>query len=863
MRFYRALLWLYPASVRSEYGREMCAVFARRRRDASGALTVTAMWIEEITDVFVNAGRAHADILRQDLRATFRSLRRAPGFASAAIVVAALGIGATTAAFSLADHVLVRPLPFHEPDRLVRLWQDQSYRGYPRLEIAPGNYHDWERMNVTLERLAAFRGLSVNLVGAGLPQRIDGASVTADLFPTLGVQAAIGRVFSGDDDRENAPGTVLLSSRLWHAQFGGDSAVLGRQVMLDDQPYTIIGVMPADFNFPSRDTLLWTPMQFAASQFDERDNFFLGAVGRLKPGTSIDQARADLGRVAEQLARVYPRENARSGVTLVSLRDVVPQQSRVALLTLVGASACVLLIACSNLASLFLARALSRRRELAVRTALGAGRERLARQLMTETGVLAAAGGVLGVGIALVATPIAEALAPDALPIAALPAIDARLLTVAVLATITAALGIGVAPAFRAGRMGIDALTEGPRSGPGKRTERLRAGLVIVQVAMSVILLVLSGLLIRALWHIEERDPGFRASGVLTARMSLPMPKYQEVAPRLRFYDRVLADLRAQPGVTSAAFISFLPMTMRGGIFPVTLAGHPQDPASPNVASIRYVTSGFFASLGIPIHRGRDVTDADTAEAPWVAIVSESFAAQNWPGESPLGRRFDIAFGEREVVGVVGDIAVRGLTRVSEPQVYMPARQVRDGMLTWFAPKDLAVRTSGAPSTLEAAVRRIVHEADPDQPISDMRTLDALVESDMTPRAVQVRVLGGFAVLACLLAGLGIHGLLAFSVSARVREIGLRVALGAHASDILALVIGRSAMLAGVGLVIGIAGALVAGQSLRALLFGISPADFVTFATAAAVTVTMTMAGSLVPAIRAIRVDPLDAIRHE
>lgn len=863
MRLYRWLLWLYPASVRAEYGREMCGVFAARRRDATGPLAVMTLWIQAFGDVLVNAVAAHADMLGQDLRATFRSLRRTPGFAFAAIVVAALGIGATTAAFSLADHVLIRPLPFDQPDRLVRLWQDQSYRGYPRLEIAPGNYHDWERMNATLERLAAFRGLSVNLVGAGLPQRIDGASVTANLFRTLGVRAAIGRVFSADDDREDAPGTVLLSSRFWHAQFGGDPSVLGRQLQLDGQPFTVIGVMPAEFNFPSRDALLWTPMQFGASQFDERDNFFLGAVGRLKPGTSVDQARADLTRVAEQLALAYPKENAQSGVTVVPLHDVVPQQSRTARLMLAGASGCVLLIACTNLAGLLLARALGRRRELAVRAALGAGRERLVRHLLTETGVIAAVGGVLGVAIALVATPIAATLAPDALPIAALPGVDARLLAVALVTTIAAALGIGVAPAVRAGKLGIDALTEGTRAGTGRRTERLRSALVVAQVAASVILLVLSGLLVRALWHIEETDPGFRAAGVLTARTLLPMPKYLNVAPRQQFYDRVLSDVRAQPGVTNAAFISFLPMTVRGGIFPVALEGHPQDPTSPRVASIRYVTPGFFATLGIPIHRGRDVSDADTANSPWVAVVSESFAAQNWPGEAPLGRRFNIAFGDREVVGVVGDIAVRGLTRASEPQVYMPAQQVPDATLLWFAPKDLAVRTSIAPAALEAAVRRIVREADPDQPISDMQTLDDVVGSDTAPRAAQVRVLGGFAALACLLAGLGLHGLLAFSVSARVREIALRVALGAPARDILTLVLGRSALLAGAGLVIGLAGALVAGQSLRALLFGISPADAVTLAAAVAVTVTMTMAGSLIPAIRALRVDPLHAIRHE
>jgi predicted permease len=384
-----------------------------------------------------------------------------------------------------------------------------------------------------------------------------------------------------------------------------------------------------------------------------------------------------------------------------------------------------------------------------------------------------------------------------------------------------------------------------------------------VQVAASVVLLVVSGLLLRALWRVENLDPGFRVEHLLTAQTSLPMPQYEVTTKRLAFYDRVLSAIRAQPGVSNASYISFMPMTVRGGIFPVTLAGHAQDPTTAHVASIRYITPEFFETLGIPIRAGRDVQDADTPLAPWIAVVSESFAAENWPGEAALGRRFDVAFHEREVVGIVGDIAVRGLGRTSEPQVYMPAAQIPDGMLLWFAPKDLVVKAAAPPAALEASIRRIVHDADPDQPVSNIQTLEDLVASDTSARTIQARVLGAFAALACLLAGLGIHGLLTFAVSARKKEIGVRRALGARPINILGLILGRSALLAGVGLVAGAIVAWIAGQSLRALLADVDPADAATFGTAAALALATTIAGSIVAAFRAIRIDPLDAIRRD
>jgi len=873
VRAFRRLLWCYPAAFRAEYGDDMAADFAARRRDARG-LAVAGLWLEVIGDAIAAGGRAHADLLRQDLRTTWRGFRRAPAFAVTAVLVAGLGIGATTAAFSIADHVLLRPLPFPDADRLVNLWQDQSYRGYPRLEFSPPNYLDWRRLLTTLDSGGAWRGLSVNLVGDGVPEHLDGAAVTADLLPTLGVQPLLGRVFSAADDVDGAPETVLLSAALWRARFGGDRAVLGRVIRLDDRPYTIIGVMPAAFTYPNRDVRLWVPMQFAASDLSDRTNIFLDAVGRLKTGVTLEQARADARRVAADLARAYPKENSRTSGTVTTLREDLSTRSRTLLLALAGASACVLLIACSNLASLLLARALGRRRELAVRAALGAGRERLARQLLTESVVLAIGGAIIGVSLAASAVPLLTQLAPTSLPIGDVPPIDGRLLLLVTGITIATALGLGAVPALRGGRAGaagsagparLDALQDGARGGTSRRTERLRGALVIVQMAASVALLVASALLLRALWRLEARDPGFDTTRVLMATAPLPMPKYEVVAARVALYDRVLADVRRQPGVESAAFISFVPMSpqMRGGIFNVTLEGHPQDPTSTHVASIRYVTPDFFRTMGIPIRRGRDITDADTTASPWVAVVSESFARENWPGESALGRRFDLAFHDRTVVGVVGDVSVRGVERASEPQAYMPATQVPDRWLTWFAPKDLVVKSAIDPAALAGTIRRALQQADPDLPVTHLAPLETVADADNAPREVQVRVLGGFAAIACILAALGLHGLLAFSVSARTREIGLRMALGASRGSVLALVLRRSAILTGAGLVIGATLAALAGSSLRAVLAGVNPFDTAAFLVAATVASATAAGGTLLPGLRAMRVDPLVAIRHD
>jgi putative ABC transport system permease protein len=861
MRAYGWLLRLYPVSFRNEYGAELLTIFADRRRESTDALSLAWLWLSTIGEVAGNAALVHWDLLRQDLSYTIRTLRRSPAFAIAAAAIVALGVGATTAAFSLTDFVLIRPLPFDEPHRLVTVYERRP--GFPKMELSPANYRDFRSVARSFENFGAYRGLSVNLVGIGEPQRLDGGALTFDVLSALRVSPLIGRRFTQDDDRRDAPATVLLSYRLWQSQFGGDPAIVGTTIDLDNQPYTIIGVMPREFSFPDRDALLWTPMRFAPEEFADRNDNYLASIARLQPGVSLDAARAEMDVVAAQFKQRFPKENATTDAGVFAFGNDFSAQTRTMLIALGGAAACVLLIACANLASLLLARAIERRRELAVRSALGAGRERLTRQMLTESLVLAGLGGAAGIALAAVAVPLLSRLVPLTLPTASLPGVDVRVLTFAVAVTFLTGLAFGLAPIARAGR-GTDAagLHEDVRAGGGRRGP-LRGALVVSEIALSVVLLVCCGLLLRAFWRVRAIDPGFTTDRVLTVRTVLPAPKYLATPTRTAFYARVLPAVRDLPGVTAAAYTSFVPMgDMRAGIFPVGINGVLIDRRANQVASLRMVTPGFFRALDVPLLRGRDVAESDTSDRRMVVVVSDSFARRYWTGQDPIGRRFNFVGADREVVGVVGNIRVRGFNRESEPQVYMPYQQMTDDFF-WYGPKDLVVRTTGDPLALVSSVRAIVHRADAQVPLSDIRTMADVVDGETAPRAVQLHAIETFAALAVLLGAVGIHGLLSYAVSQRRQEIGVRVALGAQRRDIFAMVAGQSATLAAVGITAGVALAYAAGRSMEALLAGVGVADAATFAAAVGLTLAMTAAGTFMPTRRALRVDPITALRAE
>jgi predicted permease len=810
----------------------------------------------------MNALAAHWDILKQDLRFTARTLNRARGFALTAILVTALGVGANTAAFSVADFVLLRSLPFPDPDTLVRLCEGpRTGGGWGCMnQLSPANYRDLKAMSSSFEDMGAFADDAVNLVGGGQPRRLAITPVTPEVLPLLGVKPALGRVFGPGDEDASA---VVISHGLWHSQFGGDPAVLGRTINLNGAPYTIIGVMPPTFYFPTRDQQLWTALTLREEDFADRTDSYIEAVGRLRPGVTFEQARTELQSLAARLARDYPDTNAETGVSFYRMRDNMSPRFRLMLTALGGATLCLLLLTCANLANLLLARAAARERELAVRAALGAGKERLVRQLITESVVLTLLGGAAGVVVAASSVPLFSSLVPPTLPIASQPGLDLRVFILAAFFTALTGLGFGLFPALRAvRRTGFAALREGNRAGGGRK-QRVRAVLVTVEVTMAVILLITSGLLIRAVWRVQAIDPGFVPQNVLTLRTALPRPKYDSPVRRNQFYQRVLTEVRALPGVGNAAFISGLPMVTTGLITGVEIPGHEGRSARRGGVSHRWVTPQYFGTLGIPVRRGRDVEDGDTGDRAWVAVVSASFVDRYWPGQDPIGKTFRHRGRIRTVVGVVADVRVRGLERNSEPQMYLPAPQAPEEFPATFDPKDLVIRHSGQGEALMSAVRQIVRTADPEQPISDVRTMDEVLAGDTASRRAQLQVLGVLAAVAVLLSGVGIYGLLAYTVSQRSHEIGVRLALGADPSRVGRMIFADGMRLALFGIVPGVLGAYAAARGMSALLFGVAPSDPATFATGVAVALLMTFAGSLMPAVRAVRVSPMSVLRAD
>jgi putative ABC transport system permease protein len=799
----------------------------------------------------------------QDVRYGLRVLRRSPGFTLTATIIMALGIAAVTSTFTLLDHVLLRPLPFAHPEQLVQLHQTDLADGASFELISPPNFVDWRAASRSFDSMDAYlaASLPVNLSGQGTPVRLDSTLIEPNLFRTLGVQPVAGRLFSAEEGGTDGARVVLLSNALALTLFGDATSAVGKTLSLDHQAHTVVGVMPPGFVFPRAETAIWRPLRLSVPVLmANRSNHILLAVGRLAAGRSLDYARNEMEVIGKRLQRAYPADNEKSGAAVGGLRDLLSPQARLLIVGVFAAAICLMLIACMNLANLLFARAVVRRPEIAVRVAAGAGQGRLLRQLITEGVVLAAIGGVVGGLLSITATPLLARLTPNGMPIGGTPEVNLRVFAFAVLVTLLTSVVSAVGPALRSCRK-PDLTALRSRSGGGGGTDRLRSGLVLAEVAGCVILLVGVGLLLKALWRVQAIDPGFRAQRVLTMRTALPMPRYSDAVTRGSFYSRILTGVRALPGVSSAAYVSYHPMERFSGGFQVLAPGVVDDPLEAPGAVVHFVTPQYFATLGIPLRRGRVIDERDDGSSPPVAVISQSLADRLWPGEDPIGRRV-IVFGERAVVGIVGNVAVRRLEGSESSQIYFPSDQLANAS-TYYAPRDLLIRTAGEPLALAAAVRRIIQDVDPEQAISNVQSLADIISNEIAPRRDQLTVLMIFAGIAFTLAAVGIHGLLSFTVSSRTHEIGVRVALGAMRPAILRMFLRQGVLLGVAGIVVGLPLAYLGARGLGALLFGVEPGDPAVYTPAALLALILALTGSLLPALRAAAIDPAVTTRTE
>ena len=806
--------------------------------------------------------------LSQDVRYGVRMLLKNPAFTAIAVLALALGIGANSAIFSVVNTLLLRPLPYKNPDQLVVIWENATHLGFPKNTPSAANFLDWQKQSTVFAGMGAFAQRSFNLTGVGEPERLDGRRVSANLFDLLGVKPILGRNFVPDEDK---PGTkvALLNETLWKRRFGSDPGVIGRSLSLNGEPYTVVGVLPSSVRLPAfgnwRDQV-WVPLAFSAEEAASRGNHYLEVIGRMKPGVTVAKARAEMETIAARLAQQYPEDNVRIGAVVNPLHEEIVGNMKPALLILLGAVAFVLLIACANVANLLLARAAARHKEIALRLALGADRARLTKQLLVESVMLSMLGGIVGLGLAYAGLRILARFIPPDVAHAEMISIDGRVMAFTLIVAVVTGLIFGLAPASQAAHSNInDTLKEGGRdSGAGPRGKRLRSALVIAEVAVSFILLIGAGLLINSFMHLRNLDPGFRADHLLALQVDLSETKYPDNARRVAFFDEVLRRVQALPGVRSIAVAGNLPFTYNGDSAPIGVEGIPDPPPDQHPDVIfRAIGPGYFSTMGIPLVRGRDFTEQDNLDGDMKVIVSEKTVRQYWPNADPIGKRLKMGTTTSEgpwrtVIGVVKDVRQNDFIAEPKMQMYFSYRQLRSLM-----PNALIVRTAIDPLSLASPVRNAVWAVDKDQTVANIDSMEHIVAGAVARQRFSMLLLAIFAAVALVLAAVGIYGVMSYSVAQQTREIGIRMALGAQRSDVLKMTVKQGLRLVAFGLVIGLVAAFILTRVMASLLFGISATDPLTFLSISFVLLAVAILASYIPALRATRVDPMVALRAQ
>jgi putative ABC transport system permease protein len=808
--------------------------------------------------------------LLQDLRYGTRMLMKNPAFTLVAVLALTLGIGADTAIFSVVNAVLLRPLPYDQSENLVFLTERSPV--LEGMSVAYPNFLDWREQNNAFESIGVFRRSDYNLTGGGEPERIVAGQVSADLFRVLRVNAARGRIFDNDEDKPGSPLVVVLSHALWQRRLGGDPNIIGQTLTLNGRDFTVIGIMPPSFQFPSR-VEMWTPVGQLAKDpgWESRGNHpGLYAMARLKPGVTVQQARDDMEIVAANLEKQYPDSNTGNRASLTPALENVVGSIRTALLVLLSAVGFVLLIACANVANLLLARASNRQKEMAIRTALGASRTRIVRQLLTESLILSFAGGAFGILLALWGVQLIIAVSPDSIPRFREIGLDARVLLFTMGVSLLTGIIFGLAPALQSSKPDLnETLKEAGRGSTGRR-HIMRSILVVSEVALTLVLLIGAGLMIRSFYHLQRVDPGFSADNLLTFNVSLPQKKYPDPQQRINFYQQLLQNLTALPGVQSVGMATGLPLGNNGWQSGFWIEGRPEPPQGQRpLTEVALVGPGYFKAMQIPLLRGRDFNDQDVMAAPpdpkhpefrrpTVTVIDEEFARRYWPDEDPLGQQITFWGGKVTVVGIVRRVKMEGLnTDSNRVQSYYPFNQNPSGSMS------VVVRTIGDPTGLSNAVRQQVLAIDPDQPIYSVQTMGQIWTDSIAPDRLFLMLLGTFATVALILAAVGIYGVMAYSVTQRTHEIGIRMALGAAQSNVLGMVIRQGMKLALAGLGLGLVGAWLVTRTMSSLLFGVSATDPLTFVVISLALAGVALGACFLPARRATKVDPMIALRYE